>query len=253
MNKDYTDTIVNIQNLTVAYDSKPVLWDVNLKIPRCKLIGVVGPNGAGKSTLLKAILNLVKPVHGSINFNLYTEDKVKNKKNSIGYMPQNNSVDWDFPVNVIELALMGRYGKIGFLKRPSKKDYGLAMNMLDRVGIQDLSKRQIGQLSGGQQQRAFLARALVQDAEIYFMDEPFKGVDLQTEKIIIEILQKLVEEGKTVVVIHHSLSTVKKYFNYLILLNVEVIASGVTEDIFNEEYLIKTYKSNLDLVEGIFL
>lgn len=223
---------VNISGLTVAYNRNPVLWDVNLEIPCGCLAAVVGPNGAGKSTMLKAVLGLIKPVSGTIEF----PGNVK-----IGYVPQSESVDWDFPTTVLDTVLMGRYAHIGWLRRPGKTDRALAMETLQKVGMAQYHNRQISQLSGGQQQRVFLARALVQQADIYFMDEPFKGVDAQTEKAIVTLLQELRDDGKTVVVVHHDLQTVPQYFDWVTLVNRCVIASGPVSQVFHEKNLRETY------------
>lgn len=240
--KKQLEYAVEIEDITVAYDAKPVLWDVDLKIPKGKLMAIVGPNGAGKTTLIKAMLGLVKPVTGSIHFNNDT-NQLKNVKNLIGYVPQSGSVDWDFPATVLDVVLMGCYGKLGWIRRPRKSDVSLAQQMLKKVGMEEYSSRQISQLSGGQQQRVFLARALAQEAEVYFMDEPFKGVDAQTERAIIALLKELKEQEKTVIVVHHDLQTVSDYFDWVTLINLRVIASGAVNEVFNEENLKKTYHS----------
>jgi manganese/zinc/iron transport system ATP- binding protein len=230
---------IEIENLTVAYDAKPVLWNINLKIPQGLLTAIVGPNGAGKSTLIKSILGLQKPISGTIRF--HENDIRHSLKNQIGYIPQNGSVDWDFPVTVQDVVLMGCYGKLGWIKRPRKKDYELTQRVLAKVGMAEYSSRQISQLSGGQQQRVFFARALAQEADVYFMDEPFKGIDIQTKKTIFELLQELKRQGKTVVVVHHDLHTVKEYFDWVALINKQLIASGPVNRVFEEENLKKTY------------
>ena len=231
---------VSINDLTVAYDDKPVLWDIDLDIKNGTLTAVVGPNGAGKSTLIKAMLNLIKPITGSISF---FGSSYKKERSKIAYVPQRGSVDWDFPTTALDVVEMGRYGKIGWIKRVGKSDRKIAVDAIKKVGMEGFERRQISQLSGGQQQRIFLARALVQDAEIYFMDEPFQGVDAKTEKSIINILKKLRDEGKTVIVVHHDLQTVEEYFDYITFINVAVISSGKVKDIFNRENIEKTYKS----------
>ncbi len=233
---------VEVEDLTVAYDAKPVLWDIDLKIPKGKLMAVVGPNGAGKTTLLKAMLGLLKPVTGAVRF-LDGGGEMRVLKNSIGYVPQSDSVDWDFPATVQDVVLMGCYGKLGWIRRPRKEDIELTKRTLMKVGMEDYAARQISQLSGGQQQRVFLARALAQEAEVYFMDEPFKGVDAQTERSIVVLLKELKEQGKTVVVVHHDLQTVPVYFDWVTLINLRVIASGPVEEVFHEENLKKTYHS----------
>ena len=241
---------VEVENLTVAYHTQPVLWDIGLKIPRGKLMAVVGPNGAGKTTLIKAMLGLLKPVSGSIHFP-GTNGDIKSLKNRIGYVPQSGSVDWDFPATVQDVVLMGCYGKLGWIRRPGKKDVALTRQMLEKVGMAEYATRQISQLSGGQQQRVFLARALVQEAEVYFMDEPFKGVDAQTERAIVTLLKELKEQGKTVVVVHHDLQTVADYFDWVTLINLRVVASGPVEEVFHEENLKKTYRSSVTLLRSV--
>ncbi len=240
---------VEVEDLTVAYDAKPVLWDIDLKIPQGKLMAVVGPNGAGKTTLIKAMLGLLTPVSGVVRF-INGSGNARHLKKRIGYVPQSGSVDWDFPATVLDVVLMGTYGKLGWIKRPGKADRDLARQTLQKVGMEEYASRQISQLSGGQQQRVFLARALTQQAEVYFMDEPFKGVDAQTEKAIVLLLKELKEQGKTVVVVHHDLQTVADYFDWVTLINLQVIASGPVEEVFHEENLKKTYRSTGTLLRS---
>ncbi|EHM41564.1 metal ABC transporter ATP-binding protein [Anaeroglobus geminatus] len=233
---------VEIEDMTVAYDMHPVLWDVDMKVPQGALAAVLGPNGAGKSTLLKAALGLLTAVSGRVKFYVNgTLAVFKEDKKQIVYVPQSGSVDWDFPTTVLDVVLMGRYGHLGWLRRPGKRDKEMALAVLEKIGMADYRNRQIKQLSGGQQQRVFLARALVQEGEIYFMDEPFKGVDKKTEETIIAILKEMKHQGKTVVVVHHDLNTVRSYFDWVTLLNVRTIACGRTEDVFTAEALKKTY------------
>ncbi|WP_312431296.1 metal ABC transporter ATP-binding protein [Lacrimispora sp.] len=241
---------VEVEDLTVAYDAKPVLWDIDLKIPKGKLMAVVGPNGAGKTTLIKAMLGLLKPVTGAVKF-LDGNDDIRTLKNRIGYVPQSGSVDWDFPATVQDVVLMGCYGKLGWIRRPGKPDVELAKQMLAKVGMQEYASRQISQLSGGQQQRVFLARALAQEAEVYFMDEPFKGVDAHTERAIVALLKELKEQNKTVVVVHHDLQTVPDYFDWVTLINLRVVACGPVEEVFHEDNLKKTYQSSGTLLRGV--
>lgn len=243
MSKTMINYAVEVEDLTVAYDAKPVLWDIDLKIPKGQLMAVVGPNGAGKTTLMKAMLGLLTPVTGAVRFIDEECKDIRSLKKRIGYVPQSGSVDWDFPATVQDVVLMGCYGKLGWIKRPRKTDIELTRQVLQKVGMQDYASRQISQLSGGQQQRVFLARALAQEAEIYFMDEPFKGVDAQTEKAIILLLKEMKEQGKTVVVVHHDLQTVPDYFDWVTLINLRVVASGPVEDVFHEDNLKKTYRS----------
>lgn len=242
---------VEVEDLTVAYDAKPVLWDIDLKIPKGQLMAVVGPNGAGKTTLIKAMLGLLKPVTGAVRFLDESGDIIHTLKKRIGYVPQSGSVDWDFPATVQDVVLMGCYGKLGWIHRPRKADIELTNQTLAKVGMQDYASRQISQLSGGQQQRVFLARALAQEAEVYFMDEPFKGVDAQTERAIVVLLKELKEQGKTVVVVHHDLQTVLDYFDWVTLINLRVVASGPVEEVFHEENLKKTYHSSGALLRSV--
>ena len=236
-NKDY---IIEVEDMTVAYHTKPVLWDVDLDIPKGILMAIVGPNGAGKSTLIKAMLDLIQPISGNVLFN---GASYKSQRKHIGYVPQSESVDWDFPANALDVVLMGRYGELGWFKKPKAKDRQLAMEALEKLGMGEFADRQISQLSGGQQQRVFLARALVQEADIYFMDEPLKGVDAKTEKAIIELLKELRDRGKTLIVVHHDLQTVEEYFDWVTLLNTQIIASGPIEEVFTDENIRKTYRS----------
>lgn len=245
-----SDIAVQIEDLTVAYDAKPVLWDIDLNIPQGKLMAVIGPNGAGKTTLLKAMLGLLIPVSGSVRFFEETENSLRKLKNKVAYVPQSGSVDWDFPATVLDIVLMGCYGRLGFFKRPGKKDKENALQCLQKVGMEEYAARQISQLSGGQQQRIFLARALMQTADIYFMDEPFKGVDVQTEKAIVVLLKELKASGKTVVVVHHDLQTVPEYFDWVTLINIKVIASGPVEEVFHEQNLKKAYRSSGNLLKS---
>ena len=241
MNQNISDDIIiKIEDLTIAYEDKPVLWDVELEIKKGVLMAIVGPNGAGKSTLIKAMLDLIKPVTGEVKFYGEKYSKVRDR---IAYVPQRGSVDWDFPTTVFDVVEMGRYGKVGWLKRVGKIDKEKTREAIKMVEMEEFSDRQISQLSGGQQQRVFLARALVQEADIYFMDEPFQGVDNKTEKSIIKILKKLRDENKTVIVVHHDLQTVKEYFDYVTFINVSVVASGPVEEIFTPENIEKTYKN----------
>ncbi len=234
------DYIIEVEDMTVAYHIKPVLWDVDLDIPKGVLMAIVGPNGAGKSTLIKAMLDLIKPISGNVLFN---GASYKSQRKHIGYVPQSESVDWDFPADALDVVMMGRYGELGWLKRPKAKDKELAMEALKKLGMEEYADRQISQLSGGQQQRVFLARALVQEADIYFMDEPLKGVDAKTEGAIIELLKELRDKGKTLIVVHHDLQTVEEYFDWVVLLNTQIIASGPVEEAFTDENIRKTYRS----------
>lgn len=233
---------VELDNVTVAYHKRPVLQDISLQVPEGKLIGIIGPNGAGKSTLIKTILGLVPRASGDIS--IYGKD-YKDQRTRIGYVPQRGSVDWDFPTSALDVVLMGRYGRIGLLKRPKKADVEMAKAALAKVGMLDYANRQISQLSGGQQQRVFLARALCQNADIYFMDEPFAGVDAATERAIMTLLAELKEKGKTVLVVHHDLQTAEDYFDWILLLHLRKIAFGPAENVFTIENLQKTYGGRL--------
>ena len=229
---------IEVADLTVAYRDKPVLWDIDLQVPSGLLMAIVGPNGAGKTTLIKSILGLIRPAAGQVL--IYGKPYLE-QRHLVGYVPQRGSVDWDFPTNVKDVVMMGRYRSLGWLRRPGRTEETQAMDALDKVGMRDYSERQISQLSGGQQQRVFLARALVQDAQVYFMDEPFQGVDATTERAIVSLLQELRHAGKTVVVVHHDLQTVPEYFDWVALLNVRKIASGPVEEVFNERNLRLAY------------
>lgn len=238
---------VSVRNLSVAYHRKPVLRDIDYDAPEGELIGIIGPNGAGKSTLIKAILGLLPLASGEVRIygKPYSE-----QRQLIGYVPQRESVDWDFPTDALDVVMMGRYGKLGWFRRPRAEDREIAMECLRKVGMEAFAKRQISQLSGGQQQRVFLARALAQDAQIYFMDEPFVGVDAATEKAIIEVLNELKQQKKTVLVVHHDLQTVTEYFDSVLLLNMRVIAAGPTKEVFHAENLQKTYGGRLTILPG---
>jgi len=237
---------LEIHDMTVAYHRKPVLWDVDLVLPERKLIAVVGPNGAGKSTLIKAALGLVPLASGKVE--IYGQPYAK-QRHLVGYVPQRESVDWDFPVTVFDVVLMGTYGRLGWIRRPGQRERQQAHQALAQVAMEPLAGRQIRQLSGGQQQRVFLARALAQDAQIYFMDEPFAGVDAATEQAIVGVLQQLREGGKTVIVVHHDLQTVRQYFDYVVLLNMRLVDAGPTDTTFTNENLQKTFGGRLTILD----
>lgn len=230
--------VLETYNLSVSYDKVPILWDINLNIPQGKLVGIVGPNGAGKSTLIKTILGLIKPVSGSVKFFGMPLAKMRAR---VAYVPQRESVDWDFPITVRDLVLMGRYGRLGLFRWPRAADLAAAEHYMEVMGIGHLRERQISQLSGGQQQRAFLARALLQEADIYFMDEPFTGIDLATEAIIMNLLRRLIAQNKTIFVVHHDLNTVESYFDWAILINMRLIASAPLSEAFTAATLLATY------------
>ncbi len=233
-----SDWAVDVNDLTVAYREKPVLWDIDLQVPSGVLMAIVGPNGAGKTTMIKAILNLVSPTAGRVH--VFGKPYAQQRR-LVAYVPQRGSVDWDFPTHVLDVVMMGRYGALGWTRRPGRREREQAMEAIRKVGMEDFVTRQISQLSGGQQQRVFLARALVQDAQVYLMDEPFQGVDAKTERAIIELLQELRSAGKTVLVVHHDLQTVPEYFDWVTLLNVRRIASGPVDEVFTEENLRTAY------------
>jgi manganese/zinc/iron transport system ATP- binding protein len=239
---------IEIADLTVAYREKPVLWDVDLSVPAGVLQAIVGPNGAGKSTLIKATLGLVRAAAGQV---LIHGRPYAEQRRVVAYVPQRGSVDWDFPTSALDVVMMGRYGALGWLRRPGARERAQAHEALARVGMTDFAERQIAQLSGGQQQRVFLARALVQDAQVYFMDEPFQGVDATTERAIVALLQDLRAAGKTVVVVHHDLQTVPEYFDRVLLLNVRKIADGPVDEVFTEANLRLTYGGRIAFLNGV--
>lgn len=229
---------LKINNLTVNYGKTSALWDVSLEIPQGNLVAIIGPNGAGKSTLIKSCLDLVKPISGQV---MILGSKLKSVQNRIAYVPQKESVDWDFPITVFDLVLMGCYGRLKLFFRPTKSDKEEVYHYLKEVGIENLANRQIGELSGGQKQRAFIARALFQKADLYFLDEPFAGIDITSSDVILEILLKLKNQGKTLVVVHHDLESVATAFNWSILLNLRLIAHGPIEQVFTKEMMAKAY------------
>ncbi|MBL8826513.1 MAG: metal ABC transporter ATP-binding protein [Planctomycetaceae bacterium] len=241
-----TPPILDIHDVTVAYQRKPVLWDIDLTITQPTLLGIIGPNGAGKSTLIKAILGLVPLASGVVNV---LGRPVAQQLRVIGYVPQRESVDWDFPVSVLDVVLMGTYGQLGWFRRPGHAEREWARQCLEHVGLADFANRQIGQLSGGQQQRTFLARALAQRAEVYIMDEPMAGVDAATEHVVFQLLQELREQGKTVLVVHHDLRTVPKYFEQVVMLNMRLVAAGPTATTFTTDNLQKTYGGRLTVLD----
>lgn len=245
--KNDKDCAIEVTDLTVAYQEKPVLWDVDFEVPRGVLLAIVGPNGAGKSTMIKAILGLIRPVAGQI---LVSGALYRPGSRLIGYVPQRGSVDWDFPTTVLDVVMMGRYGHLGWFKRPGESERQLAVECLRKVGMADFLNRQISQLSGGQQQRVFIARAFIQDAPIYLMDEPFAGVDAATEKSIIGLLRELQSQGKTVVCVHHDLQTLKEYFDWVMLLNVRRVALGKVQDVLTPEHLRRAYGGRAAFLTG---
>jgi manganese/zinc/iron transport system ATP- binding protein len=235
-----------VHDVTVAYHRKPVLWDIDFDAPIGKLTAIVGPNGAGKSTLIKASMGLIPLAAGRIEI---FGKPVRAQRKLVGYVPQRGSVDWDFPVSALDVVCMGRYRAIGWCRPVTRTHKLVAMECLDRVGMADFAKRQISQLSGGQQQRVFLARALAQDAKIYFMDEPFAGVDASTEIAIVDVLRTLRDDGRTVICVHHDLQTIPEYFDHVLLLNMRIVAQGPVAEAFTQENLQKAYGGRLTLLD----
>jgi manganese/zinc/iron transport system ATP- binding protein len=241
-----TPPVLEVHDLTVAYGRRPVLWDIDFAIQGPALVGVVGPNGAGKSTLLKAVLGLVPVASGEARVHGQAVGRMRSR---IGYVPQRESVDWDFPVSVLDVALMGTYGKLGWLRWPGAAQRETALRCLERVGMKELAGRQIGQLSGGQQQRAFLARALAQEADVYFMDEPMAGVDAATERVVFTLLRELREQGKSAFVVHHDLRTVPAYFDHVVMLNMRLVACGATAEAFTDANVRRAYGGRVALLD----
>ncbi len=239
---------LELHDLTVSYAKKPVLYGVDVQVPQGALVGIIGPNGAGKSTMIRAIMGLTPASSGWVQ--IFGESFEKNR-HRVGYVPQREQVDWDFPVNVMDVVLMGRYGRRGWLRRVTKEDKKIAEESLDKVGMLPFRNRQIANLSGGQQQRVFLARALAQQSDLYLMDEPFAGVDATTERAIVTLLQELQSQGKTILVVHHDLTTAKEYFDHLLLLNMRLVSFGKTEDVFTVEQLQKTYGGRLTILSDV--
>jgi manganese/zinc/iron transport system ATP- binding protein len=241
-------TIIETHNLTVIYHKKPVLWNVDFKLPEGEIIGIIGPNGAGKSSLLKSIMGIVPPTSGYAKI---FDQPLEQVRKRVSYVPQRQSVDWDFPTTVMDVVLTGRYPKTGLFKRLNTEDRAIATESLNKVGMIEFAERQIAQLSGGQQQRVFLARALAQEADLYLMDEPFAGVDASTEKAIIGILEEMKSVGKTIVVVHHDLQTVQEYFDWLVLINGHLVGYGPTNEMFTNELLRKTYGGQLTMLNKV--
>lgn len=237
---------LHVEDLTVAYEGKPVLWDIDLNVPPGVMAAIIGPNGAGKSTLLKSVLGLVRPTAGHVCIHGRSP---QTQQRRIGYVPQRSSVDWDFPTTVLDVVMMGRYGHLGWLRWPGRGERERALAALGTVQMAHLAERQISQLSGGQQQRVFLARALVQEADVYFLDEPMAGVDATTERVIVNLLKELRDAGKTVIVVHHDLQTVRDYFDWLAIINVRVIAQGPVADVYTGEHLKRAYGGRIALIE----
>ena len=239
---------LHVEDLTVSYHGRPVLWDIDVDVPPGVMAAIVGPNGAGKSTFIKSVLELVPVTAGHVR--LFGKPYSAQRRR-IAYVPQRTSVDWDFPTTALDVVMMGRYGHLGWFRRPGAEERRRANAALEEVGIADLAERQISQLSGGQQQRVFLARALVQEAEVYFLDEPMAGVDATTERTIVELLKGLRDRGKTVIVVHHDLQTVREYFDWIVILNVRVIAQGPVPEAYTGENLRRAYGGQISLLRGL--
>jgi manganese/zinc/iron transport system ATP- binding protein len=239
---------IEVHNLTVSYDGKPVLWDIDFNLDSGKIIGIIGPNGSGKTTSLKAIMGLLKPASGFVKIFGKSLNEVRDR---VAYVPQRESVDWDFPASVLDVVLMGRSKSQNLFRRANKTDIDIALQSIEKVGLTEFKNRQISQLSGGQQQRVFIARALAQQADLYLMDEPFVGVDAATESAILELLREMKSNGKTVLIIHHDLQTVSDYFDYLVLLNTRLIAKGTPPEVLTRENLSNAYGGQLTLLSKI--
>lgn len=237
--------MVNVQDLSVSYYGNEVVRNISFSFQTGNLIGIIGPNGAGKSTLMKAILGLIPRDSGIVEI---CGQPVKNVRKNIAYVPQRSNIDWDFPILVRDTVLLGTYPNLGLFRRPGKAEKEWAYHCLEKVGMQDYSKRQIAELSGGQQQRVFLARALAQKADFFFLDEPFVGIDVASEEMIIKILKDLRDEGKTVFVVHHDLTKVEDYFNELILMNKELIESGPVQNVIRPELMSRAYSMDFHLL-----
>ena len=245
---DHLPIPLEVHDLTVAYQKKPVLYGIDLEVQSGSLVGIIGPNGAGKSTLIKTIMGQMKPEDGYVKIFGQSGRKAVTR---VGYVPQRESVDWDFPVTAMDVVLMGRFGHLGWMKRIGQRDRSFASECLEQMDMLPYADRQIGNLSGGQQQRVFLARALAQQSDLYLMDEPFEGVDAITEKAIVDLLKSLRDQGKTLIVVHHDLSTAREYFDQLALLNLRLVAFGRTEEVFTHELLQRTYGGKLTLLSEV--
>jgi manganese/zinc/iron transport system ATP- binding protein len=243
-----TDIAIEAHNLNVIYHRKPALWNVDFKLPTGHISGIMGPNGSGKSTLLKTIMGIIHADSGWVKAFGKPIDEIRKQ---VSYIPQRQEIDWDFPTSVYEVVAMGRYVERGLFKRLNKTDHKIIESALEKVNMSGFRKRQISQLSGGQQQRVFLARALAQEADMYLMDEPFAGVDAATEQAIIALMKEMKAKGKTVVVVHHDISTAEEYFDYLLLLNTRLVACGRVEDTFNNDTLRDTYGGQLDILSRL--
>jgi len=243
-----TTPIIEAHNLTVLYGRKPAIWNVDFKLPEGQVIGIMGPNGSGKSTLLKAIMGVVNPTTGYTKVYDQELEKVRHK---VSYVPQRQDIDWDFPASVWDVVSMGRFHIRGLFKRLTSEDNDIIQESLEKVNMLGFAKRQISQLSGGQQQRVFLARALAQQGELFLMDEPFTGVDIATEEMIVNLLKDMKSKGKTLVIVHHDLHTAQSYFDHLVLMNTRLVACGKTSDVFTDQILTDTYGGKLTTISKI--
>lgn len=248
MIQQVNDPVLEAHNLTVSYNANPVLWNVDFTLPKGELTGIIGPNGSGKTTLLKSIMGLVPLSSGFVKI---FDQSLDNVRDRISYVPQRETVDWDFPASAFDVVLMGRYSRKNILRKLSKDDYRIATESLEKVGMQDYANRQISQLSGGQQQRVFIARALAREAELFLLDEPFTGVDAASEDAILKLLGVMKNEGKSIIVVHHDLHTAKAYFDWIVLLNTRLVASGPKEEIFNTKLLQEAYGGKLTLLSKV--
>lgn len=240
-----SDRAVIVENLTAAYNDTPVLWDISFSLPSASITAILGPNGAGKTTFMKTALGHLKPISGSIT---YFGQFIKKVRNQVAYVPQKDSVDWDFPITVLEVVLMGRFRKLGFFKWPKRADKEAAMDALEAVGMASVAHSQISELSGGQKQRVFLARAFLQEADVYLLDEPFSGIDATTEAIIIDLFKLLKNQGKTFLIVHHDLQNVRDIFDHVVILNHSLIACGPTQETFTKENLSRAYGKKGELL-----
>ena len=240
--------IIEAHNLTVLYGRKPAIWNVDFKLPEGQVIGIMGPNGSGKSTLLKSIMGVVTPTTGYTK--VYDQD-LNQVRHKVSYVPQRQEIDWDFPASVWDIVSMGRFHVRGLFKRLTSEDNDIIQESLEKVNMLGFAKRQISQLSGGQQQRVFLARAIAQQGELFLMDEPFAGVDIATEEMIVDLLKEMKDQGKTLVIVHHDLHTAQSYFDHLVLMNTRLVACGKTSDVFTDQILTDTYCGKLTTIAKI--
>ena len=240
--------IIEAHNLTVLYGRKPAIWNVDFKLPEGQVIGIMGPNGSGKSTLLKSIMGVVAPTTGYTK--VYDQD-LNQVRHKVSYVPQRQEIDWDFPASVWDIVSMGRFHVRGLFKRLTSEDNDIIQESLEKVNMLGFAKRQISQLSGGQQQRVFLARAIAQQGELFLMDEPFAGVDIATEEMIVDLLKEMKGQGKTLVIVHHDLHTAQSYFDHLVLMNTRLVACGKTSDVFTDQILTDTYGGKLTTISKI--